>query len=379
MFGRVKSFTTILLILVFVFSINLMSLEASELEEIYKEQQKIDKKINETETIINQKERERKNTLAEIASLNQSMEKTNEEIERLEKKLAATQEHITETEKDIEVKEKEVAERTQVLEERLCQIYKQGDVSFLEVFFQSTSISDFLTRFEFLKMIAENDTALLAELEAEREQLEEIKAGLEKKKLELASLKEKNEQKKQQLQIASAHRQNLVKQIEQEKEAYEQMLKDLEEQSKKITAQLLAMQSSSGEGPGWFQWPTPGYYRITSPYGMRVHPITKVKSFHQGVDIAAPYGHDVVAGADGKVLSTSYQGAYGNTIIVDHGGGVAVLYPHLSKYLVKPGDIVRRNQVIGKVGTSGWSTGPHIHFEVRINGEHVNPMPYLRK
>jgi murein DD-endopeptidase MepM/ murein hydrolase activator NlpD len=376
--SKILILVNIILICSLTFNIVLPA-SSSELDTFYRQQEQIDKKIKETESKIKQKEQEKQKTLSELQSLNRSMEKTTDEIETLENKLVIAEKYIANTQKDINLKEEELSERTKILENRLRQIYQQGDVNFLEVLFQSTSLTDFLTRFELLKRIANNDTNLLAALEAERIVLEKQKTDLENKKQELLVLKNSREKKRQQLQIASARRQDLVKKIESQKEAYERMLDELEEQSKQIASEIRRLQSLGGVRPGWLQWPTPGYYRITSPYGWRFHPILKSRRFHTGVDIAAPYGSNAIAAANGKVIYTGWRGGYGHTIIVDHGGGMATMYPHLSKYLVKVGDYVKRNEPVGKIGTSGWSTGPHIHFEVRINGDHVNPMPYLRK
>ena len=124
-------------------------------------------------------------------------------------------------------------------------------------------------------------------------------------------------------------------------------------------------------------WPVPGYTRITSEYAMRVHPITGVYKLHTGVDISAPIGANFVAANDGIVTKASYNGAYGNMVIIDHGGGISTLYAHGSEILVEVGQTVKRGDAILKVGSTGYSTGPHAHFEVRINGVTTNPMPYI--
>lgn len=375
-FGK---FLTSALLIGTLFTGSILPVIGSELDNIYKEQEKIDNEIKQTESTIKQKEKEKQKTLAELNSINASIEKTYDEIEKLEKELTVAEKYIEETKQEIDAKEIEVAERTEVFENRLLQIYQQGDVNILEVLFQATSINDFLTRFEYLKKLAENDTELLDVLETERTALENKKKDLENKKANLLALKSSREVKSQQLQIASSRQKDLVKQIESEKQAYQKVLDDLEQQSKIVAETIRRMQSTGGKSPSWLQWPTPNYYRVTSIYGWRIHPINKNKSFHTGVDIAAPYGTNLVASANGKVIFAGYQGAYGNTIIIDHGGGLSTMYAHQSKFLVKVGDTVKINQPIGKIGTSGWSTGPHVHYEVRINGEHVNPMPYLRK
>ena len=129
---------------------------------------------------------------------------------------------------------------------------------------------------------------------------------------------------------------------------------------------------------GEFAWPVPGYTRITSKYGMRTHPITGIYKLHTGVDIGAPMGANFVAANDGIVVKAGYNGAYGNMVIIDHGGGVQTLYAHGSEILVKVGDVVKKGETaVLKVGSTGYSTGAHAHFEVRINGETTDPLPYI--
>ena len=124
-------------------------------------------------------------------------------------------------------------------------------------------------------------------------------------------------------------------------------------------------------------WPVPGYTRITSQYGMRTHPITGIYKLHTGVDIGAPMGANFIAAADGTVIKAGYNNAYGNMVIIDHGGGIQTLYAHGSEILVQLGQTVKQGEAILKVGSTGYSTGPHAHFEVRINGNIVNPMEWI--
>lgn len=156
----------------------------------------------------------------------------------------------------------------------------------------------------------------------------------------------------------------------------------MDEESNRVAAEIRRLQEAQRNRTlsrgGKMLWPTPGYSRITSDYGMRVHPILKTKRMHTGIDIAAPMGAKVVAALDGGVIYVGWNGAYGRTVIVDHGSGISTMYPHLSKSLVKVGQEVRAGQKIAEVGSTGWSTGPHIHFEVRKNGDPINPWPYLK-
>ena len=132
-------------------------------------------------------------------------------------------------------------------------------------------------------------------------------------------------------------------------------------------------------GSGVYTWPTPGYTRITSPYGMRKHPILKTNRMHTGIDIGAPNGATIVSVDHGCVVQVGWYGGYGRVVMVDHGHGIVTMYAHTSAALVNVGDAVKKGQAIAKVGSTGWSTGPHLHFEVRINGKYTNPLNYIKK
>jgi murein DD-endopeptidase MepM/ murein hydrolase activator NlpD len=142
-----------------------------------------------------------------------------------------------------------------------------------------------------------------------------------------------------------------------------------------IIAQLEAEQKGTGGGTGTFIWPTAG--PITSYYGLRLHPILGTYRMHYGLDIGAPYGQSIYAADSGVVIFANWMGGYGLTLIIDHGDGLSTLYAHTSDILVNVGDAVNQGQVVAKVGSTGYSTGPHLHFEVRVNGEPQNPLNYL--
>jgi murein DD-endopeptidase MepM/ murein hydrolase activator NlpD len=163
------------------------------------------------------------------------------------------------------------------------------------------------------------------------------------------------------------------KDVESNNKLLEQYIDGLEAEANRLTAIIIAMQSDEAYVGGDFLWPVPGYKKVTSEFGERVHPILKTKKLHTGMDIGAPSGTNVVAANAGRVMKAGWNDSYGYLVMIDHGGGIVTLYAHNSSLLVSDGDIVTRGQVISKVGSTGMSTGPHLHFEVRINGEYQDP------
>ena len=219
-------------------------------------------------------------------------------------------------------------------------------------------------------------TELKNSLETEKKNLDNMKVSLEtKKRNQVARTKE--------LETATAQKQAVVDQINADQNALFDILEDLEAESKKLNSEIQALQAQQAakngntKAPGAYLWPCPSSLTITSSYGYRTHPISGVKKLHTGMDIGASYGANVVAAAGGTVIMSKYYGGYGNCIIIDHGGGVATLYGHMSSLVAKNGQKVAAGETIGKVGSTGNSTGNHLHFEVRINGSTVNPAGYV--
>lgn len=353
-----------------------------ELEDLRKQQQQIERQMQQRRDEIRSKERE-------IKSLSQQMEDLNSSIAAVEKDLADLQVQLTEAIKRVEKVEQELQqaenklnERTEIFKKRLVEIYYHGDVSYLEVLMESTSMTDFLVRMELLQKIAEHDMKLLDEIEAERAAIEEKKVELEQERDKIAQVKKETEDKKARLAAQQQEKAELVNALKYEKAAIERALAEEEEASRRLAAQIREIMSRMNSdrqfSGGKLAWPVPGHTRITDDYGMRVHPILKTKRMHTGVDIAAPSGAKVVAGESGEVILARSYGAFGNTVIINHGSGIASMYAHLSAFTVKEGDVVVRGDQVGKVGSTGLSTGPHLHFEVRKNGEPINPWPYLK-
>ena len=282
----------------------------------------------------------------------------------------------------------------ELLKRRLVDIYEYGDLSYVNALIAARSFSEFVERWEDLRLlIAANERAVRARKVAEK-RVAAIEADLERTRLMLAQEEQAQEDARSQLDSLASERRNLVElageqkhqvasqvaEIEDLSAAEEAQLESLiQERQRELAAQRKAAGIAGGVesegGPGSFSWPVTG--TITSPFGWRSNPFGGSPEFHQGLDIAAPSGTTVTAAAGGTVIMAQWYGGYGNYILIDHGGGYSTGYGHLSAIYVSNGQSVSRGQAIGAVGSTGQSTGPHLHFEVRINGKPVDPAPRL--
>ncbi|MGI6488899.1 MAG: peptidoglycan DD-metalloendopeptidase family protein [Syntrophomonadaceae bacterium] len=376
---KINKLTACLLAMVFMVGL-LVPAYAGQLDDKRQELNQVEREIQKQRSKINQARKKEKDISKDLAILDRGMETTRGEINRLESQVKAVEGDIRLTEKDIQRAEKELAEQTEYLSERLVTVYEDGEISYLEVLFSSADIADFLTRYDLLREIVQQDIELIAAIEKERNQLDEIKQGLQVKKSRLISTQEAKKSQENYLGEQADQKNKALKAIKNDRQAYEKALRELEQTSKELERIIRSMQKpdSAYQGTGVFCWPAPSSRRITSDYGMRYHPILKKHKLHTGMDIGAGKGSKVVAADGGTVLKTGGMGGYGNTIIIDHGGGISTLYAHLSKISVSPGQKVERGGKIGEVGSTGWSTGPHLHFEVRESGNPVNPNKYIK-
>ncbi len=355
------------------------SVRADELQDRRAQLENLQRQIQAQRQLVGSARKKETGILSEIGRLERQINQTQKEINSLESQFNAVSNRIEMTQEEINKAEVHLAERTKALNDRLVKMYELGDISYLEVLFSASDFGDFLTRWEFLNEIVNKDQELIFTVAEERRQLEEKKKGLEDNQKKLLEVQAAKRDKEVELQDKTGQRQVALKDVQKEKRLYEQALKELEQASLEVERMIQRMQQGSGayQGTGKFTWPAPGYKSITSKYGMRFHPIVKQNKLHTGIDIRAPKGAKIVAVDSGRVLQVSYNAAYGNMIIIDHGGGIATLYAHLSKFEVSSGANVTKGQVIGRAGSTGWSTGPHLHFEVRKNGTPVNPNTYL--
>lgn len=303
-----------------------------------------------------------------------------EQMEEISANLRQVENEIKETEEKLGTIQERYDHQEEIFKQRLVYLYESGETRYLDVLLSSKSIVDFISKYYLISEIAEYDKNLLTSIGEEKKQIAQIEQKLKESKELLKTTKA--EQKKivvgleNSKVIKTSYVNKLTKeeqQIQEEMELYQQELDLIE-----LQILLASLEGTDSDYIGGeFAWPLPGYYTITSQYGMRFHPILKIYKKHTGLDIGAPTGAYIIAANDGVVTQSTYSYSYGNFIMINHGGGVYTLYAHGSERLKEVGDIVERGEAIMKVGSTGWATGAHLHFEIRINGQTIDPYNYI--
>lgn len=316
---------------------------------------------------------------------------TKKSISLLEQKILLTEKNMQEKEKQIDVKEAEIQDGMELFRERIRAIYLSGGNSatgnYMSMLLSSQSITEFLTRTEMIKRVSEHDNELIADMRSELDSINDQKKEVEQQKRELLAEKDKLAEEQSSLEsnymTAAAALQD-ISAMESEylanREVIEAQMKEIQNEIANIYA-VYNSQYTDYVG-GELAWPVPGFSNITCYYGWRWNN----SDFHTGIDISGGgvYGANIIAANTGTVMyvrtggyASGYSGGYGSYLIIDHGGGISTLYAHCSAIYVNEGDVVAKGQPIAAVGSTGWSTGPHLHFEVRVDGEDVDPLPYV--
>lgn len=349
----------------------------SQYDALKKQQDAVQAQINKTTTDKAAKVAQKKNLDNQIYLTQQQITVLLEKIQLLEDEITNKEEEITDLQESID-------DNYEQYKQRLSALYRAGNPTALGAVLGAESFSDFLMQSEMLKRMATHDQSLLDNLTADRERLEEVKANLDADKEDLdasksevqtlqSSLSGQRSQTESEIQNISA----LEKELMADKAAYKSKMDAIQAEINDIYAQI----GSNGEYVGGeLQWPVPGYSNISSAFGWRFGG----SDYHTGIDIskgsqASIYGKSIVAANSGTVAYVKNgTTGYGRYLIIDHGGGITTLYAHTSEILVQAGTFVNRGETIARVGSTGWSTGPHLHFEVRVNGTAKNPLTYLK-
>lgn len=319
-----------------------------------------------------------------IIQLDKSLNELQIEISHLEQNQKELQESIEETKKNLELAQSAQEEQYEAMKQRIQMVYESGNKRYLDVLLTATSMTDMINKTEYVSQVSLYDYNILKELKTAKEQVANLKLKLDKDLASNQALqKEVNEQKEamealvdeKSAQIAQYETSIEGQQAEVDKYA------QAEAEAEAIIAaaeQNASNSSTSSYTGGIFTWPVPGYNQITSYFGNRTAPTAGASSYHKGIDIACDTGASVVAAASGTVIVATYNYAEGNYICIDHGGGVVTVYMHNSSLLVSVGETVSAGQQIAAAGSTGYSTGPHCHFGVRVNGTYVDPLGYLQ-
>ncbi|HHZ20118.1 MAG TPA: peptidoglycan DD-metalloendopeptidase family protein [Firmicutes bacterium] len=350
----------------------------------------VDKLIHQKEKQLKAKKDQERRTKSALTKVEKDLARVEVNLERIEKdlgvatnKLAEIQRQITLTKARLSELEQERNTYRRKLDERLTALYKYGMSSYLEVLVSAQNFSEIINRFEIVGFYLRHDLALLDKVEKQCQEIDEQRQmltghyeDLQREKNRIGALKKQHIKAKDRLAIAVTRRERELARIQKDRERLERELDELEKTSRELEETIRKKQGSGPAlGTGKIQWPLRG--RISSPFGWRRHPVLKKRKYHTGIDIAAPHGLAIRASDHGIVIYSGWNGGYGKMISIDHGNKISTLYAHCSRLFVEKGDRVTQGQHIANVGSTGLSTGPHLHFEVRVNGTPDNPMNYL--
>lgn len=330
-----------------------------------------------------------------LASVDKQLTDVATQIYQAGKKLTKTEADIKKTEKKLDKAKKSVAIQNEDMQKRIQFMYENGDTEMIDMLLGSTSISDFLNKAEYITELSSYDRKMFNKLKDTQKSIQTAKTNLKNEKHNLIALRDKQRSEQASLKKLEASKKK-------ELSGYDDLIKHSEESEKKIASEIAAQQaaiaaaekaeqsyhkqastvpnykgSKGTKGAGW-TWPCPSSHTITSEYGYRSDPFGgKSGAFHSGIDIGAPAGTPIVAACAGTVAWSSFSSTAGNWIGISHGNGVVSVYMHMSARIAKAGQHVNKGQTIGLVGTTGSSTGNHLHFGVQVNGSYVNPHNYV--
>ncbi len=382
----------------------------SKLADLRAKQAEIQKQSDELEKSIAENKDQTKTLVGQKAEIDQEMEMSRQKIENLNEQIQQLNLLIAEKQTELEASVAKEEALQKQYKARLRSMEETGSVSYWSILFKASSFSDLLDRVDMIREIAESDQLMLKQLSAATQAVETERADLEQQKLDLQQTEDDLAVEQAELETKRAKADTLITQMqveyaslsdeflaaEADEAAVREQIKKTEtdyfnalakEQAAAAAAAAAANKasnsnnssasSSGGASSGGFAFPLAYSTGVTCAYGPRVHPINGNKSFHYGVDLAAGMSTEIYATKSGTVTGATYGEANGYYVTINHGDGYSSIYAHMTNYVVSAGDSVKQGQLIGYVGTTGWSTGPHLHFEILYNGSNVNPMNYI--
>ena len=395
-FTMIRRITALGLILVLAAGIPIQASSAStekvteddastkSLQEAQDEKAQLEKALKEAQGTIEDLKDSKGDIESKVTELNQQLIDISARITDLENQLTAKSEDIQETKDELAGAKEREAQQYADMKVRIQFMYENGQTSYLEALLSSRNISEFLNSADYIAQIQSYDRQKLTEYQDTVESIVNLEAQLEQEYTDLEALKSTVESNK--ATVAAMMRQkeselaDISGDIEDAQSDADYYAAEIQAQEELIAAIKRAEAEKAAAGVeehpytgGAFRWPCPSSTRVTSDYGTRVSPMSGASSNHKGIDIGASAGADIIAAADGTVTAASYSSAAGNYVMIDHGGGLYTVYMHASSLLVSPGQTVSAGDVIAKVGSTGISTGSHLHFGVSLNGSYVSP------
>ena len=349
---------------------------------------------------LNDTKTEKSNVMNEVLLLDVQLDDATQKLDETNAKLDETNKSLEEAQADLE--EATALRETQYenLRERLVYMYESSTTGYIEIILQSKNFIDLINRVEYVDTIINYDNDLLLGFAETEARISLRISEIETAKSALVTLQTDQDAQKQSLEDAVSEKNKRILELMSNEVSLQQQLFDLDEADRNVerlikeaeaeSARLAAEKEAAARASrnsssqpqtkytsGVLSWPVPGYYSRSSEYNSRTNPISGLNEFHTGIDIPSPAGTNIVAAGSGVVIMSSYNGGYGYCVVIDHGDGLTTLYGHNSKLLVEYGDYVTAGQAIANCGSTGYSTGPHCHFEVRVNGSHTSPLNYL--
>jgi len=392
-----KRFCCFLLAAVMVGSFAISS-NATSIKDAKKEKESLQEDLEKAKETIDALEGEKKDIETYVKGLDTQLNELSASIDSLKSELKTKENNLEQ--KRIELEQARVAEEEQyqAMKKRIKYMYEKGDTAYIELLFSAENIADIMNRADYIAQISEYDRNMLLRYQDTKESIAQQEKDLEKECKEIEAMKGELVGQQSSVENLITEKSGEIEKYEASIEDNEQLAKEYEEEiaeqdaiikeleAAAALAKKKAEEAAKAKGQaattvkydgGTFAWPCPSSSRVTSEYGNRIHPTLGVLKFHNGIDIGAPTGSAIVAAYGGTVISSAYNDTMGNYIMIDHGNGLYTIYMHASSLLVSSGQSVSKGQTIALVGSTGRSTGPHLHFGVRLNGSYVSPWNYL--
>lgn len=418
--NRLKIITAIMLTLIFCMQpvCNVQATEESNLSEAQQEKKTLENDLKKAKELIDSLKGSKEDIQSEVEKLDKQLNEISGKVKELESQLSKKRQEIADTESALNKAKEQEKKQYRNMKKRIQFMYENGQTSYVEMLLSADSFTDFLNAVEYITQISQYDRKMLKEYQNMQVTIADTQKTLETDYASLQSLQAKVQEEKQAVAaLESAKKgelnavaddltdaQSVAKAYEAEIQAQNEVIAQIQAAQKRAAEQQAAQQqaqaaeenqgatdaagenqntaqnttpSGNGQSTGSMMWPCPSSKRVTSDYGPRTSPTNGASSNHKGIDIGAAYGADIVAADGGTVLVATYSSSGGNYVIIDHGGGLCTVYMHASSLTVSAGQTVSKGQVIAKVGSTGISTGNHLHFGVTLNGVYVSPWGYV--